>query len=121
MDLFKKRPKFFVLKYARVEKRPADKIYRWYAFEPHVIYPATVKRIREVLASGEIPEELVDNQAMPGVDPRSVAMAYASSAKQIPGSAWGDALVDRGDFEDPLQIALRADALTLARRWVTQA
>jgi len=123
MDLLKsfRKPKWFVLKYAKVEKRPADRVYKWYAFEPGVIYPATVKRIREVIDSGEIPEELIDNRAMPGVDPRSVAMAYASQAKQLPNAFWEYALQDRGDFEDPIVIAIRAEALTLARRWFTQA
>jgi len=120
MNLFKRKPKWFVLKYCQVEKRN-DPAYKWYAFDPAVIYPETILRILAVIESGEIPEELVDNQAAPGVDPRSVAFAYANAAKELPAEGWHYALTDRDQFIDPQQITVRANALTLARRWFTQA
>lgn len=147
MDLFKNRrgghvpglrgsrpARWFVLKYCQVEKRVGahkSPLYgdghapdhKWYAFDPAVIYPATIQRIKEVVASRDspIPEELIDNQAPPGVEPRSVAVAYVNTARLFPLEAWDWALQDRDLVYDPKQIALRAEALTLARRWFTQA
>jgi hypothetical protein len=122
MDLLKRlrKPDYFVLRYAKPEKRN-DPQYKWYAFEPNVIYPVTVKRIQEVVASREIPGELVDSKPTPGVDPYSVAINYANWAKALPDDAWTFALKTRDSFILPQEITLRAEALNLARLWFTQA
>lgn len=89
----------------------------WYIVNPHEIYPATIERIQEVLQTGQAPE-LVDPTS---TAPNGVESLYIQEARSIPESAWRWALEDRGNFTDPKTIALRAQALDLARRWYTQA
>lgn len=110
-----------ILSLATPEKRDDDKGYNWYAVDPAVVYPETVKRILDVLQSGELPQELVDDKAPVEIDPRSVARQYLAEARSMPEKAWEWSLTDRTEFKDPEQITARAAALELARRWFTQA
>ncbi len=111
-----------ILSLVSIEERDDPERVVWYGVDPDIIYPATVKRIREVLASGEIPQELVDPSSPLEVDPRGVARLYLSDASRVPADAWQLALTPRGEFdEESPALSDRAFALEVARRWFTQA
>jgi hypothetical protein len=105
------------------EERPGQGI-AWYAVSPEEAYPATIARIREVLVSGEIPQELVEDYAALDVDPRGVARQYLGEARAVPEAGWKLALQERQGFDDTrqeMELAARRQALETARRWFTQA
>jgi hypothetical protein len=116
-----------VLDFCKVAERPDMKAvgYEPFAFEPAVIYPATIARILEVLADGSLPTELIDKNLNPDVDPRSAALMHRSRIKAIPEEAWALALKPRSEFadspDDAALLGIRADALEAARLWFTRA
>ena len=98
--------------------------YTWFTCVPEIIYPAVIARIREVLKSGEFPNELVDLNSPAESDPRGVARTYLAQAKELPSEAWKWALQEHDRFYKnylSTEIAMRRQALDIARRWFTQA
>ena len=111
-----------ILSLVKIEKRDDPDGRTWYAVDPDIVYPATIKRIQAVLKSSEIPQELVDPASPIEVDPRGVARLYLSDASRVPADAWKLALIPRGEFDqDSPALGDRAFALEVARRWFTQA
>jgi hypothetical protein len=109
---------FDALGLAQPEPRGDDR--EWYAVDPGVIYPAAIERIRQVLATGETPDELTQYDCPPEVDPRSAGRLIVMDAQQVQVEAWGWALIPKGNLM-PEQWPARAFALEVARRWFTQA
>lgn len=111
-----------VLKLAKKLDR-SDAGATWYEVKPAKVYPATVKRILEVMKEGILPKELLDYSPSrdPMVSPGAGAMMYVRDARQINPEAWGWALKPREEFTKAEEIGSRALALELARRWFTRA
>lgn len=111
-----------VLKLAKKLDR-TDGDVTWFEVKPAKIFPATVKRILQVIEEGILPKELLDYspQRDPMVSPGAGAMMYVRDAKQINPEAWGWALKSRKEFTKAEEIGARALALELARRWFTRA
>lgn len=103
------------------ENRDAGDDRTWFRCDPAVVYPEVIERIQEVIKSGELPQELVDNASPAEIDPRGVARMYLSRAKAVDAAGWKYALQAREKFTDPEKILLRAEALEIARLWFTQA
>lgn len=99
----------------------ADDGRTWYTCNPEIIYPAVIARIQEIISSGELPDELVDHKGNVEIDPRGIARTYASRAKALPLQSWDYALQARDKIQDAQVLAIRAEALNLARLWFTQA
>ena len=114
---------FDALKMVVLEKRAKEKDRKWFEADPAKIYPATVKRIKQVIKGGILPEELLDYSPDrdPMVSPGAGAMMYVRDAKQINANAWIWALKPRSGFTKAEQIGARALALEIARRWFTRA
>lgn len=107
---------FDPLKLCQPEER-ADSV-PWYATQPAVMYPATIARIGEVIASGEMPPELVGS-SNPEADPMAAAREYRLQARRLPAEAWKLAAAPAPS--DPEKRRVRAEALELARKWFTRA
>lgn len=116
-----------ILKLCKVAQRADMKAagYEPFVFEPAVIYPATIARIKQVLKDGSLPTELIDKNLNPDVDPRSAALMHRSRIRAIPEEAWDLALKPRSEFTDSPDdaglLVIRADALEAARLWFTRA
>lgn len=96
--------------------------YQVFEIAPADLYPATVGRIQEAIAGGELPAELIDhNPADPRIAPAQGAMQYMAEAQAIPNRAWSLADVPRDQITKQADVALRAQALEMARRWFTRA
>lgn len=94
---------------------------RSFICDPGIIYPSTIQHIRQVIASPNLPIELYQDFSPPEIDPRAVARDYQAKARTLPVRAWDLALLPRQDLRSPEDESLRAEALTLARLWFTQA
>jgi hypothetical protein len=118
-----KLPLFDAKSLVKIEERPRPG-HVWFACDPGIIYPAVIARIREVLKSGEFPNELVDLNTPPEADPRGVARTYLTIARTIQPEAFKWALQEHDRFYSnytDIEIVRRAQALELARLWFTQA
>lgn len=98
-----------------------------FVFEPGVIYPATIARIREVLA-GEAPVEIVSAGWKGNPHREPVAGKFLDQAGALPMKAWDWALMPLEEAVaedkklDPKQVReVRARALGLADNWFTRA
>jgi hypothetical protein len=119
MNIFRK-PSFDPLRLAKRENRRDDG-YLWYAVEPAVMYPAVIRRIQQAMLISDPPPELLEHYPAPGSDPRSVATGYLEMAWSLPAVAFEYALRERSSFTNQIEISQRAQALSLARLWFTQA
>lgn len=81
----------------------------WCVADPDQVYPATIAHIRAVLAG----------LAQPG----PTVAQYVARARQLPPEAWDLALAPRERFEpdDARALAIRGEALEVARQWFTEA
>lgn len=93
-----------------------------FTFKPATIYPAVIERIRAVLDSGDIPDELVfPEQDFPdNYDVGFEARRLLQSLRLIPEQAWENALRprDRFDNADEAVITERKNALEAALAWI---
>ncbi len=114
---------FDVMEMVVLVKRDKEKDRKWFEADPDEIYPKTIKRIKQVIKEGILPEELLDYSPDrdPMVSPGAGAMMYVSDAKQVFPGAWIQALKPRSGFTKAKQIGVRALALEIARRWFTRA
>lgn len=105
----------------------ADKQGETWVVIPSVFYPAMIAHIKKSLENEDIPQELVDKDPHPEIDPRTAARRYRNWAKRIGPQAWTDA--HRSLIEIPadderkwvLRVTQRAEALECARLWFTRA
>lgn len=90
---------------------------------PSVFYPAMIKHIRICVGEGTLPEELIDREVNPDIDPALAARRYRAWARRITAQAWNDALcpLERVLGLGIERIAERAQALECARLWFTRA
>lgn len=92
-----------------------------------VVYPATIARIREVIAAGDgltreqggergLPAELIDaeHRGHPDVDPLGAARRLRRLCRRMPATAWDDALLPREGFADVKTPSLSPDQYVLA-------
>lgn len=107
------------LKLVENEKRDDERT--WFAVDPDIAYPATIKRIQEAIAEGKIPQELVENFAAEEIDPRGVARRYLGEVNAMPSDGWALAVRPRESVQRSSDLALRARALEWVRLWLTQA
>lgn len=112
---------FDPLQIASVEDRPDLPDLKAFAVAASDLYPPTIARIRDVLASGEIPAELVDQNPPVGVSREQGALRLLSSARRVPAEAWDMALEPREDVNHPENVEARAQALETTRHWFTRA
>lgn len=106
--------------------RELDNGFTEFRFEPGVVYPAIAARIKEVLRSGALPQELVFPEAdfEAGYDVAREARNLIQSLRLIPAQAWENALRPRTDFDDhadALIIIERKNALEAILAWLTLA
>ena len=92
---------------------------RWIV-TPGVFYPAMIQHIKESLASGDLPAELIDRQIKGDVDPTLAAKRYRGWGRRISDQAWADALRPLGQVRVK-DWRNRAEALECARLWFTRA
>ena len=102
----------------------------FYDVEPAVMFPATIARIKAVLA-GAPPTEIVSNGWTGNPLREPVADRFLRAAERMPAEAWDLALEPFSEFpeNDPekpdqlllARLELRATALTFAESWFKRA
>lgn len=70
--------------------------------DPHIMYPATIARIQYVLEENVFPSELIQQRVIDGELQVSTdrAKRLLATAKNLPPTAWQDALTHRNMFTD---------------------
>lgn len=122
IDAKESRKAFDVIALVEVENRKDER--NWFSADPDVFYPATIKRIKEVLHQDIYPVELADPATRPEIDMRAAGRLILNDAKNVAAEGWSNALRSKNAFEQSgyaQDLAARAFALDVARRWFTQA
>lgn len=121
-DAKKVRKVFNAMAFVEIENRKDER--SWFAADPDLFYPATIKRIKEVLNKDVYPIELADPATRPEIDMRAAGRLIFTDAKNVSAKGWENALKPKGAFEQSKHaedLVMRAFALDVARRWFTQA
>ena len=88
---------------------------------PATFYQAMIQHIKDSLASGDLPTELVDRKIKGEIDPTLAAKRYRNWARGISDQAWDDALTPLSLVGTHQRQLARAEALECARLWFTRA
>ena len=91
--------------------------------DPAVIYPETIKRIKEVIDKKIGPDKVVElhGSSNPLCAPGAAAAKWLGDVKKVDKKIWDLALMPRDKVHGREDIAKRAVALELARGWFTRA
>lgn len=86
------------------------------------VVPDLIAHIRAVLSGDDDADELIDRVPNPSISPYAARDMYVNWARALPDEAFDLALTPRQEFDngDP-RLQLRAEALTLIRKWFTRA
>lgn len=86
---------------------------QYVTFDPHIIYPVTIERIRYVLQNQVFPDELIQHRVVildDGTPEPQVSTDRAkrllANARRLPDYAWDSALRHRAEFDSPIPYPL---------------